>query len=88
VIQIFEARNFQDLTSQRVAKGNGGSQSYRGADHARARRMGVRRRRGRDARPRLKSDRGQVSQSELDAVFGRPLARPDRAAAASVSDMG
>ena len=70
VIQIFEACNFQDLTSQRVAKVMATLDRIEGqitralAELTRA-----------DAPPsmhgpRLDSDRGHVSQSDVDTMFG------------------
>ena len=72
VIAIFEACNFQDLTSQRVAKVM--------ATLARIERQIARAleelARGNAAPPmhgpRLESDRGHVSQSEVDSMFAVP----------------
>jgi chemotaxis protein CheZ len=69
VIQIFEACNFQDLTSQRVAKvmatfADLERQIARALDQL-ARASATPRAQG----PRLAGDRGHVSQSELDALF-------------------
>jgi len=63
VIQIFEACNFQDLTSQRVAKVMAGlarieRQINRALDAAPP-----------THGPRLPSDRGHVSQNDIDSVF-------------------
>jgi chemotaxis protein CheZ len=70
VIAIFEACNFQDLTSQRIAKvlatvGRIEQQIAGALDEL-----------ARDAAPsvhgpRLEGDRGHVSQSEVDSMFGR-----------------
>jgi chemotaxis protein CheZ len=69
VIQIFEACNFQDLTSQRVAKvmatvNNLEVQITRALDE-------LKRADSAPAThgPRLDSDRGHASQSEVDALF-------------------
>jgi chemotaxis protein CheZ len=69
VIQIFEACNFQDLTSQRVAKvmatfAGLERQIVRALDEL-ARVSAVPRAHG----PRLAGDGGHVSQSELDSMF-------------------
>jgi chemotaxis protein CheZ len=73
VIQIFEACNFQDLTSQRVAKvmatfAGLERQIVRALDEL-ARVSAVPRVHG----PRLAGDGGHVSQSELDSMFGGDL---------------
>lgn len=70
VIQIFEACNFQDLTCQRVAKVMATLDRIEGqitrvlAELTRAD--------GKPAvhGPRLESDRGHVSQSDIDSLFG------------------
>jgi chemotaxis protein CheZ len=69
VIQIFEACNFQDLTSQRVAKvmatfAGLERQIVRALDEL-ARVSAVPRAHG----PRLAGDGGHISQSELDSMF-------------------
>jgi chemotaxis protein CheZ len=74
VIQIFEACNFQDLTSQRVAKvmatfAGLERQIVRALDEL-ARVSAVPRTHG----PRLAGDGGHVSQSELDSMFAGDLA--------------
>jgi chemotaxis protein CheZ len=74
VIQIFEACNFQDLTSQRVAKvmatfAGLERQIVRALDEL-ARVDAVPRTHG----PRLAGDGGHVSQSELDSMFAGDLA--------------
>ncbi len=74
VIQIFEACNFQDLTSQRVAKvmatfAGLERQIVRALDEL-ARVSAVPRAHG----PRLAGDGGRVSQSELDSMFAGDLA--------------
>ena len=74
VIQIFEACNFQDLTSQRVAKvmatfAGLERQIVRALDEL-ARVSAVPRAHG----PRLAGDGGHVSQSELDSMFAGDLA--------------
>jgi chemotaxis protein CheZ len=73
VIQIFEACNFQDLTSQRVAKvmatfAGLERQIARALDEL-ARVSGAPRTQG----PRLAGDRGHVSQAELDSLFAGDL---------------
>lgn len=65
VIAVFEACNFQDLTSQRVAKVRATlnrieQQITRALDDAAPSVHG----------PRLDGDRGHVSQGEIDAMFG------------------
>lgn len=74
VIAIFEACNFQDLTSQRVAKvmatfAGLERQIVRALDEL-ARVSAVPRAHG----PRLAGDGGHVSQSELDSMFAGDLA--------------
>jgi chemotaxis protein CheZ len=74
VIQIFEACNFQDVTSQRVAKvmatfAGLERQIARALDEL-ARVSAVPRAHG----PRLADDGGHVSQSELDSMFAGDLA--------------
>jgi len=74
VIQIFEACNFQDLTSQRVAKvmatfAGLERQIVRALDEL-TRLSAVPRTHG----PRLAGDGGHVSQSELDSMFAGDLA--------------
>src|ERR1700728_2796122 len=69
VIQIFEACNFQDLTSQRVAKvmatvNNLEVQITRALDELKRADSGPA-----THGPRLDSDRGHASQSEVDALF-------------------
>jgi len=69
VIQIFEACNFQDLTSQRVAKvmatlNRIEDQITRAL--AEATRAGTPTVHG----PRLESDHGHALQSDIDAIFG------------------
>jgi chemotaxis protein CheZ len=74
VIQIFEACNFQDLTSQRVAKVMA---TFAGLEHQIARALDELARAGATPRaqgPRLAGDRGHVSQSELDALFADEVA--------------
>ncbi len=71
VVQIFEACNFQDVTSQSVAKvmatlNRIEQQMTRGLDPlAEAEADAAASPRG----PRLESDRGHVSQGEIDAMF-------------------
>jgi chemotaxis protein CheZ len=75
VIQIFEACNFQDLTSQRVAKvmatiNNLEVQITRALDELKRADTGPP-----VHGPRLEHDRGHASQSEVDALFdGVPTA--------------
>jgi len=73
VIQIFEACNFQDLTSQRVAKVLA---SFAGLDRQIARALDALARV--DAAPplngpRLGDDAGHVSQSDIDSLFERGI---------------
>ncbi len=73
VIQIFEACNFQDLTSQRVAKVLA---SFAGLDRQIARALDALARV--DAAPplngpRLGDDVGHVSQSDIDSLFERGI---------------
>ena len=73
VIQIFEACNFQDLTSQRVAKVLA---SFAGLDRQIARALDALARV--DAAPplngpRLGDDVGHVSQSDIDLLFERGI---------------
>jgi len=74
VIAIFEACNYQDLISQRVAK----VMAALGLIESQI--AGTLMELGRDAAPplhgpRLPDDRGHVSQSEVDAMFGGPAAK-------------
>jgi chemotaxis protein CheZ len=74
VIAIFEACNFQDLTSQRVAKVMA---SLERIEHQIARTLDEL---SRDAAPpmhgpRLESDRGHVSQSDVDSMFSNREAK-------------
>jgi chemotaxis protein CheZ len=69
VIQIFEACNFQDLTSQRVAKVIA---AFAGLERQIARALDELARLGASSPlhgPRLASDPGHVSQSEVDSLF-------------------
>ena len=73
VIQIFEACNFQDLTSQRVAKVMA---TFAGLEHQIARALDELARVSAAPRPqgpRLAGDRGHVSQAELDSLFAGDL---------------
>lgn len=70
VIAIFEACNFQDLTSQRIAK------VLATVDRIERQIAGALDELARDAAPpmhgpRLEGDRGHVSQTEVDSMFGR-----------------
>lgn len=81
VIQIFEACNFQDLTSQRVAKVTA-TLNFIEKEIARALTEIARAHAAPGLHgPRLEGDRGHVSQSDIDIMFGGTVQAGERIAA-------